>query len=1057
MAREGYDDARPGHVPGAASSQRIAQACAAAAFLLSAAMLLVITLWPSILSRPLHDFLDPHTFICAMLLAVSLHLWYHLRYPTRRVGTMVMVLLAGVLLLLSSVSSIYFVIDLLFRYSGGTHSIKGAHALPAFLRLHPVPFLIMLPLSVGILLLPLEQRLGRRYGDWPVLLALVVAQAGFTKATLGPDGSNVHDCIDLLFVLSLLGAAVLFATPAQGLFSLQFRRGTGGIMMRRLMPVAFLLPTLLAVFRAYGERMEIYPPWVGSIVSVVLTTVFVSALVLFTASRLERIDERRRRAMRQLEEEQARFQSAFEYAAIGICLVDLQGRPIKVNHSLCTMLGYSESELLGRHFRDITHPDDIARDSAQVEELLRGAGHSYQMTKRYLHREGHVVWALLSVSLVRDVDHRPCYFISQVQDITQRELAQQSLRETYNELAQAKSLLEATFNSTTDFIAAVNRDLELIAFNQAFLREMAAIFDVEVQLRRSLPGLLTQYPADQANVTQLLLHVLAHGHIVKESTLGDAARVQRTYEIALGPIHDETGAVVGASFVARDVSDRRRLEQNLRQREEHFRTLLEFAPDAMLVVDTAGVVRRVNSRTEALFGYSRDALIGQDVSVLLPVSSRRAYPDMLAWALQQAGVQHLGEVQNVRGLRCDGTEFPIEVSICPITIEGERRIIAAIRDISERSRMLEALRKSEEHLQIALESARVGIWNWDPVLGKLTWDAHMGPLFGLPAGAQPRSYEESMHVIHPDDRMAYVQEAIASLESKEYFDERFRALHPDGTIRWLASHARVWRDATGRPIRLAGACWDVSDEKHQELARQRVSDELKRSNEDLQQFAYAASHDLQEPLRAVAGCAQILQHRYNDLLDDEGREIIRHTVDGAKRMQTLIEDLLAYSRVGTRDIRVELVPVDEPLREALLNLEMAIAETGAQFWLEALPRVKADRGQLRQLFQNLIANAMKFRDTAPPRIVVQADRGIHCWTFHITDNGIGIDPVHSSRVFQVFQRLHTRGAYPGTGIGLAICKRIVERHGGRIWFTSGEDTGTTFHFTLADDPQQDCP
>jgi PAS domain S-box-containing protein len=477
----------------------------------------------------------------------------------------------------------------------------------------------------------------------------------------------------------------------------------------------------------------------------------------------------------------------------------------------------------------------------------------------------------------------------------------------------------------------------------------------------------------------------------------------------------------------------------------------------MLVVDAAGTICLVNTRTEALFGYTREELIGNNVAVLLPASSQSRYPALLTWALQQEGVHHLGEVERVRGQRRGGEEFPVEVSISPIIIDDDRRVLAAIRDISERSRILSALSKSEENLQIALESARVGIWSWDPSTGVLTWDSHMGPLFGLPAGAQPTNYEESMGLVHPEDRAAYVQEAIASLASKEFFDERFRVIHPDGTIHWLASHARVWRDAEGNAIRLAGACWDVSEEQRHALALQRAAEELEASNKDLQQFAYAASHDLQEPLRAVAGCAQILQLRYNDLLDDEGRAVIRHTVDGARRMQTLIEDLLAYSRVGTRDMQLQPVSAEEPAREAMLNLEVAIAESGAQIWMESLPTVVADGGQLRQLFQNLLANAIKFRGTEPPRIVLSAHREDAAWLFHVADNGIGIDPTHSARVFQVFQRLHTRGTYPGTGIGLAICKRIVERHGGRIGFHSELGAGATFFFSIADSPGQEQP
>jgi PAS domain S-box-containing protein len=1035
------------------SSQRIAQLCAGSVFVAGLTFFTLRLAGFELLALPVSGLMQPHTLSSLFFALLSVPLWIHLRYPEKKFAAAALIASAGVALLCSVLALLWLLANAL-GHSWAETTAPG-NLLRDVLRSHTLILLAVLPLSLGMCLLPKERRIQRRYGDWAALLSLFLVQAVFLRVILEPEFPGTYYALETVLLVALLDAAVLFAAPGPSLLSLRQRRGAGGVTLRRMLPAAFLLPTVLGVLRAYGEQIELYPSWLGILFSVVLTTLFFGGLVLFTASLLERMEQNTRKASRRLKEEQARFQSAFEHAAIGMCIVDLSGHFLEVNRALCEMLGYAEEALLTLHFQEITHPDDLAHDVAYLEKLLRGESSFYQIEKRYLHNDGRVVWAILSVSLIRDAEGKACYFISQVQDITERELAQEALHKSCNELARAKSLLESTLNSTGDYIAAVDVDLALLAFNEAFAEEFEVIFGKTPQLGKSLPGHLAGFPEDQDNVTRLLKQALETGPFVSENTLGDPARTKRTYEFVLGSILDEAGAAVGVSFIGRDVSERRRHEQDLERREEHFRTLLELAPDGMLVVDAAGIICLVNTRTEALFGYTREELIGNNVSMLLPVSSQRGYPALLAWALQQEGVHHLGEVERVRGLRRAGDEFPVEVSISPIIIEEDRRLIAAIRDISERSRMLTALTKSEEHLQIALESARVGIWSWDPSAGALTWDSHMGPLFGLPPGSQPTNYEESMALVHPEDRAAYVQEAIASLASKEFFDERFRVIHPDGTIRWLASHARVWRDDEGNPKRLAGACWDVSEEQRHALALQRAAEELARSNKDLQQFAYAASHDLQEPLRAVAGCAQILQLRYNDLLDDEGRAVIRHTVDGARRMQTLIEDLLAYSRVGTRDMQLHPVCAEEPAREAMLNLEVAITESAAQIWVEPLPTVIADSGQLRQLFQNLLANAIKFRGTDPPRIVLSATREEDAWLFHVADNGIGIDPSHSARVFQVFQRLHTRGTYPGTGIGLAICKRIVERHGGQIGFQSELGAGATFHFSIPDAPEQE--
>lgn len=231
--------------------------------------------------------------------------------------------------------------------------------------------------------------------------------------------------------------------------------------------------------------------------------------------------------------------------------------------------------------------------------------------------------------------------------------------------------------------------------------------------------------------------------------------------------------------------------------------------------------------------------------------------------------------------------------------------------------------------------------------------------------------------------------------------------------------------------------------------------DLVRSNAELEQFAYATSHDLQEPLRMVVGYTQLLQRRLADKLDGESREFMAYAVDGATRMQQLIQDILAYSRVGTRAEPSEPVESAEVVRDVLGRLATAIAESGADIELGTLPGVFADRTQLAQLFQNLIGNAIKFRrKDAPAKVRVEARREGSAWRFEVADNGIGIDPEYRRRLFVIFQRLHTRREYPGTGIGLAICKRIVERHGGEIGIGTAPGGGSVFWFTL---PEEKSP
>ncbi|WP_439383043.1 sensor histidine kinase [Amycolatopsis lexingtonensis] len=223
--------------------------------------------------------------------------------------------------------------------------------------------------------------------------------------------------------------------------------------------------------------------------------------------------------------------------------------------------------------------------------------------------------------------------------------------------------------------------------------------------------------------------------------------------------------------------------------------------------------------------------------------------------------------------------------------------------------------------------------------------------------------------------------------------------------------------------------------------------ELERSNADLEQFAYVASHDLQEPLRKVASFCQLLQRRYQGLLDERGEQYIEYAVDGAKRMQVLINDLLAFSRVGRKPGEHVLVGADRLVDDALANLEVALSLSGGKVAHVDLPEVRVEPALMTAVFQNLIGNALKFKGESPPEVRVTAERDGDDWVFSVSDNGIGIDAEYAERVFALFQRLHTRSAYPGTGIGLALCRRIVEYHGGRIWLDTAA-TDTTFRFTL---------
>jgi light-regulated signal transduction histidine kinase (bacteriophytochrome) len=294
---------------------------------------------------------------------------------------------------------------------------------------------------------------------------------------------------------------------------------------------------------------------------------------------------------------------------------------------------------------------------------------------------------------------------------------------------------------------------------------------------------------------------------------------------------------------------------------------------------------------------------------------------------------------------------------------------------------------------------------------------------------------------------------IASGESVEHF-ETVR-VRKDGKNVDVSVTISPIRDGSGAIVGASKIARDITESKRAEKKLAEKMEELARSNADLEQFAYVASHDLQEPLRMVAAYTQLLAERYRGKLDENADKFIGYACEGALRLQALVQDLLAFSRTGRNCAACGRVDCNEVMEEILLSLGPAMQESGAVVTHAALPVVWADRSQLAQVFQNLIANAIKFRGKEPPAVSVQAEKAGEQWLFSVSDNGIGIAPEYAENIFVVFQRLHTRTEYPGNGIGLAICKKIVERHGGKIWVEAQAGHGSIFKFTMpCDDPAQ---
>ena len=380
--------------------------------------------------------------------------------------------------------------------------------------------------------------------------------------------------------------------------------------------------------------------------------------------------------------------------------------------------------------------------------------------------------------------------------------------------------------------------------------------------------------------------------------------------------------------------------------------------------------------------------------------------------------------------------------------------VAYAVDITRNYELQEQARMQEERLRNVIEGTSAGTWEWNVITGETVFNDRWAEILGYTLGElAPLSIDTWLRLAHPDDLERSSDLLQDHFDGKtENYDFEGRMRHKDGHWVWIHDRGKlVERAPNGDPLRVAGTHMDITQRKCDEAKILEANEELRKSNIELERFAYIASHDLQEPLRMVASFTQLLERNYSDKLDDTAREYIHFAVDGAKRMQQLIKDLLSYSRLGTETIEEASVGMDGVLARVVQSLQLSIDESCAEIICGKLPAVRGDPGQLHQLMQNLVANALKYRKNGQVEITVGSEqRGTEC-VFWVRDNGIGIDEQYAERIFEIFQRLHTRTEYPGTGIGLSICKRIVERHGGRIWVESTVGEGAAFFFTLERD------
>ncbi|AGB39081.1 PAS domain-containing sensor histidine kinase [Natronococcus occultus] len=524
-----------------------------------------------------------------------------------------------------------------------------------------------------------------------------------------------------------------------------------------------------------------------------------------------------------------------------------------------------------------------------------------------------------------------------------------------------------------------------------------------------------------------------------------------------------------------------------------FEALADAVPDGIIVLDSDSEIRYANPAVERILGHDPAELVGGSKVEIIPPRLRQTHLDALQRYLE-TGERNLNWTYvELPGQHSDGYEIPLGISLNDFVHDGDRYFVGLFRDISPRKEAEEMLTTKVAQLESVAYLSRYALENADDdelfrkaselvtaafdaeycaVLETETTDSgDERTAFRTRAAvgcedafleSEPVSTAESLAAAACADGEPVVVEDVAAddrfdasslLPDGEYHSGLAVAVGPaadawgvlavyDDRAREFGDHDVDFLDSVATILATA-----LERRRYERRLNEAVRD-LEASNERLEQFAYAASHDLQEPLRMVSSYLELLEDRYGDRLDEDAEEFLAYAVDGAERMREMIDGLLAYSRIDSQGDPFEPVALEDVLDDVLTDLQVMIERHDAEITTEPLPTIQGDSSQLRQLFQNLLSNAIEYSGDEPPRIHVSAERDGDRWRLSVRDEGIGLDPEAADRIFQVFQRLHGTDEYDGTGIGLAICRRIVERHGGEIRVDSEPGDGATFTFTL---------
>lgn len=509
---------------------------------------------------------------------------------------------------------------------------------------------------------------------------------------------------------------------------------------------------------------------------------------------------------------------------------------------------------------------------------------------------------------------------------------------------------------------------------------------------------------------------------------------------------DETGFLTSISTNLAFAIERKINLDKVQEALESRKVLLESIGDSFYALDKDCNVTYWNNVVEKLTGVKREDILGRNVWDFVEIQNEK-FKIAYEKALRDNEAQYFESFD-------PWVKAWLEVTIYP----AHGGLSAIVKDITARKNAETQLAESNQRFSILSDAINDAIWDWNIDTNEHYWGEGFQKLFGIDIEVEGSSPDFWHKRVHPDD-LPFVEDSLKrllSINGGSYFESEYRFQRQDGSYAYVIDKSSVIRNDQGVPLRVVGVMMDISQRKTYEESLKKLNEELAHSNreleisnKELEQFAYVASHDLQEPLRMISSFLGLIERKYQDNLDDKGRQYIHFAVDGARRMRDIILDLLDFSRVGSYTEPKKIVSGNDMIQEILLLTKKAIQETDALIRVEPLPDLFCHSSSIIQLFQNLVSNALKYQ--APgnrPEITISCKELDEDWLFSVQDNGIGIDPQFKDKIFVIFQRLHQKEQFSGSGIGLAICKKIVEFHGGKIWVESTLGEGCTFFFTL---------